>query len=197
MGKELSILKELATISMTSAELASCCKLITDEICDQEFLQHFEALRSDIRNTYELIVKVFRPFAGLSDQSAFDKHFPKIHQNFCDQFNQNISIPRVNAELTYEKTLQFRKIKLVHTSYPTLKLAFTRLLEYIDKWHDNDIWLSMSIDLLMKTFRQELAEVSSAYAKDTETAFVIYHSVVRHFDAYLKIIENNLEAIAL
>ena len=197
MGTELTILKELGTISMTSAELAAVTKIIREEIDAKEFRTELHSLLSDMVNTYQLVVDIFTPFTEISTQRQFKTQFSDTFQRCSDEFNQNLSIPRVNAEFTFEKTLQFRKLTPVKTSYPILKRAFARLLEYIDKWHDNDIWLSMSIDMLMKMVLRLMNEVNDIQKKDTEQAFLLYESSASHYRGFLAIIENNIQSMDL
>lgn len=197
MGTELTILKELGTISMTSAELAAVTKIIREEIDAKEFRTELHSLLSDMVNTYQLVVDIFTPFTEISTQRQFKTQFSDTFQRYSDEFNQNLSIPRVNAEFTFEKTLQFRKLTPVKTSYPILKRAFARLLEYIDKWHDNDIWLSMSIDMLMKMVLRLMNEVNDIQKKDTEQAFLLYESSASHYRGFLAIIENNIQSMDL
>lgn len=197
MGTELTILKELGTISMTSAELAAVTKIIREEIDAKEFRTELHSLLSDMVNTYQLVVDIFTPFTEISTQRQFKAQFGDTFQRYSDEFNQNLSVPRVNAEFTFEKTLQFRKLSPVKTSYPILKRAFARLLEYIDKWHDNDIWLSMSIDMLMKMVLRLMNEVNDIQKKDTEQAFLLYESSASHYRGFLAIIENNIQSMDL
>lgn len=192
MGKEITILKELATISMTSAELASVHELICDEIDTPDFNGAIDDLMSDMVNTYQLVLDNLYPFARIASMAHFEAEFTRCYDAYITGLNRNLSIPRINAELTYEKTLQFRKRWEVKTSYPILKIAFARLLEYIDKWHDNDIWLSMNIDLLLKTWSRFISDVNELRQKDSGLAFAQYDSVARHLPGYLHIIQRNI-----
>jgi hypothetical protein len=101
----------------------------------------------------------------------------------------------VYAEFTFEKNLQFRKRKEVKTSYPLLKATFARLQDLIDKWIDNDIWLAMSIDIVLKQLNLCLDDIAEAYKGDPEEAYGVYVSCVGGFGPYLAMISAALSEL--
>ncbi len=139
---------------------------------------------------------VFFYLVSFRSEQEFIEGFDQASQIFLNCYLKEISRPRINAELTYEKYLQFKKRKEVNTNYPLLKYQFARLHNFVDKWVDNDIWLAMTIDSLFKMTARLLNELSAAKCRDAEDAFVIYQSGLPCFQVYLDIIGRSLEQIA-
>ena len=196
MGTELNCLKELATVSMSAVELAAVDKVIMTHINDPSFRQDYQSLLKDITNTYQLVLDNLQPLVDFRSEQEFGEGFDQMSQTFLNCYLKEISRPRVNAEFTYEKYLQFKKRKEVNTSYPVLKHHFARLHDFVDKWVDNDIWLAMTIDSLFKMTARLLNELSAAKNRDAEDAFIIYQSGLPAYQAYLDIIGRSLQQIA-
>ncbi len=195
MGNEFKLLKSMATIAATASELAAVNTLITGEIGSADFLEEYDSLLADILNTYHGFENILRPLTAIRSAEDFEEHFSARFQFYGDNYQSALSEPRINAEFTFEKYLQFRKRREVKTSYPLLKNAFSRLHEYIDKWIDNDIWLAMTIDSLLKTLFRLLGEVNAVCARDPEEAFAVYNAFVAGLSSYLDLIHQALEQI--
>ncbi len=195
MGKEFKVLKELATVSATITELAAVNRILCAEIPSTEFRADYDSLISDIRNTYGSVWDTLQPLLALLDAETFPLQFDALHQWYGERHLVALSEPRFNAEFTYEKYLQFRKRKEVKTGYPPLKAAFSRLHDFIDKWIDNDIWLAMSIDVLLKHLNLVLDEVALLKKSDGEEALALYQSVLGGFGPFLAIIADALESL--
>ena len=195
MGKEFRVIKELATVSATAIELAAVNRLICAETSSVDFHDEYGSLLSDIVNTYQVVLDFLQPVADIQDRGQFDQQFATTWSQYEEKFNSALSEPRINAEFTFEKYLQFRKRKEVKTNYPPLKAAFTRLHDFIDKWIDNDIWLAMSIDLAFKQLRVVLGEVDGLYKGDPDEAYALYQSSAGCISEYLSIIASSLEKI--
>ena len=196
MATEINCLKDLATISMTAVELAAVDKVIMRFIDDLSFRHDYQSLVQDISNSYQLVLDNLQPLVSFRSEQEFVEGFDQASQTFLNCYLKEISRPRINAELTYEKYLQFKKRKEVNTNYPLLKYQFARLHNFVDKWVDNDIWLAMTIDSLFKMTARLLNELSAAKQRDGEDAFVIYQSGLPCFQVYLDIIGRSLEQIA-
>lgn len=196
MGNELTFLKELANISMSVGELASVKKLIVDDIDDPAFIAILDDLLIDMVNSYQVVLTNLEPFAEIKTKEDFLNNFDQCIQRFTQRYNIDNGIPRANAEFTYEKYLEFRKLKIANTSYPILKKAFSRLHDYIDKWLDNDIWLAMSIDVVFKMCFRIMDDIAQLKKKDPDDAFSLFYSLARNIPDYLWIIENNCKLIA-
>ena len=185
MGTEFSMMKDLATISATLGELSAVQQLIREEIDSPEFLGEFDLLLIDIVDTYEVVADILRPLVKLSEFSSYQQSFEPHWKQFNANYQKALSKPRINAEFTFEKYLQFRKLKATKTSYPPLKRAFGRLHDLVDKWIDNDIWLAMTIDSLLKKLFNFLAEVAELHSQDPSSAFSLYRSCVGGFASNL------------
>lgn len=170
-------------------------RIICSEIPSGDFQADYRDLILDITNTYDGLLKTLSPFTSLQSLDVFEERFDSLHRRYLESYQKALSEPRVNAEFTYEKYLQFRKRKETRTSYPILKIAFERLHELIDKWIDNDIWLAMSIDTLLKTLNRHLGHIADLKSKDREAGFVVYDSCINKMGPYLEIIATELNSV--
>lgn len=196
MGIEFTITKDLATISATVSELSAVNTIICEEIGSADFHQEYTSLLWDILNTYRVVNRIVQPMVDIQSFAEFNHSFMACHQEYSGGYQAALSEPRVNAEFTFEKYLQFRKRKETKTSYPLLKRSFSRLHDFIDKWIDNDIWLAMTIDTLLKGINRFLSEVAELNSKDQESAYALFSSVMTCMPPYLEIIASRTEAIA-
>ena len=196
MGIQLNSLKELATISMTAVEFDAVDNIICSQIGNPSFQQDYNSLMFDITNTYQVVVDNLKSLSQIASEQDFSERYTALSQVFLDSYLKEISQPRVNAEFTYEKYLQFRKLKEVKTGFPLLKLSFARLHDLIDKWIDNDIWLAMTIDSLFKMTARQLNELNELKKRDVEDAFILYQSSIYAYQPYLEIIMTRMRQIA-
>lgn len=195
MGNEFKLLKDAATISATLAELAAVNALITEQISSDSFLDEYDSLLSDILNTYRCFEDILQPLVTLRDQQDFDQYFESQYQWYSEHYQAALSEPRVNAELTFQKYLQFRKRRETKTGFPLLKNGFGRLHDFIDKWIDNDIWLAMTIDSLLKMLFRLLSEVQAVNNRDSEEAFSLYHSFTGGLLPYCDLVHRLLDQL--
>ena len=192
MGTEFSMMKDLATISATLGELSAVQQLIREEIDNPGFLEEFDLLLIDIVDTYEVVADILRPLVSLSEFSSYKNSFELQWKLFNENYQKALSKPRINAEFTFEKYLQFRKRKETKTGYPPLKRAFGRLHDLVDKWIDNDIWLAMTIDSLLKKLFNFLAEVAELHSQDPTSAFSLFRSCVGVFCSNLAAMDETI-----
>ena len=185
MGAEFMALKEMATISATCTELAAVNELICAETGPGDFQIQYQDLLTDVLNTYRLILAALTPLTALTGRPAFKTGLANMVAEFSTSLPVTTNEARNNAEFTYEKNLQFRKRAEVKTSYPILKNAFGRLHDFIDKWIDNDIWLVMSLDNLLKRLLRHLEDVQAMQAKDNEMAYAMYLSCAGQLGPYV------------
>lgn len=178
MGREFKIVKELATVSATAVELAAVDKIVRAEIPSPDFRREYDFLIADIRHTYQTVLDILQPLMAIQESEDFNAHFGEVHRWYKDNYQKALSEPRIYAEYTFEKYLQFRKRKETRTSYPALKAAFGRLQDLIDKWIDNDIWLAMCIDIVLKQVNLLLDDVAEAKKRDAEEALALFGSSV-------------------
>lgn len=192
MGTELNLLKELSTISITSAELAAVSQLIRAEIGSADFNRDFDDLMLDMEANYQVVIDNLAPLTGLNSLQVFSSDFAQVAEGFSSTYLSEVSRPRIYVENTFQKYLQFRKRREVSTSYPILKIAFSRLHDYIDKWIDNDIWLAMTIDIVFKLVQRWVTEVAELKNKDEEMAFMLYCSLSDNLADQLTLIKQSL-----
>ena len=197
MGKEFTIIKELSTISATLAELVAIDRILLAEITSADFRRDYVSLLSDIHNTYQAFIDILQPLTQALTLESFNANFNEIHQYYGDNHQSMHSQSRVNAEFTYEKYLQFRKLKQVNTAYPPLKAAFARLHDLIDKWIDNDIWLALCIDTVLKMLNQILSDVAKLRINDEDEAYRYYYSCVNEFVPYLSMMTERLDLLSV
>lgn len=195
MGIEFTITKDLATISATIAELSAVNTIICEEIGSADFQQEYASLLSDILNTYRVVNRTLQPLVEINSPVLFRQQFDECFKVYGATYQRALSEPRINAEFTFEKYLQFRKRKETKTSYPILKRCFSRLHDFIDKWIDNDIWLAMTIDTLLKMINRLLGEIAEANSKDAESAFAMYASLFNTLPPLLAIIDAEINCI--
>ena len=196
MANEFKALKELATVSATVSEPAGVNSVICSELDSADFRSEYDSLLQDVVNTYQVVIDIIEPLMALNDRSQFDSQFAELSSWYAQHYQKALSQPRINAEFTYEKYLQFRKRKEVATGYPLLKVCFTRLHDFIDKWIDNDIWLAMCIDTLLKMLNLQLHELQDVYRADKDEAWMLFCAGPGRCAPYLKMIEDNLSVIA-
>jgi len=196
MGKEFKVIKEVATVSATLAELVAINRIICAEIPAAEFRAEYDSLLFDIVDTYRVVDQILTPLVAIDDIKVFCRDFPSLATWYTNNYQAALSKPRVNAEFTFEKYLYFRKRKETKTGYPALKAAFSRLHDLVDKWIDNDIWLAMSIDTILKMLYLHLLEVNESLGDDNEEAFNLYQSCVGRLPPYLKMIGDGLMALS-
>ncbi|WP_317929314.1 hypothetical protein [Halioxenophilus sp. WMMB6] len=192
MGIELNVLKELANISVTAVEVASAGAVINMAVRKPEFKAEFHDLMVDIIASYEVVVDNFNPLLAISSESEFEQSFVDFYKRFSEVYLSEISRPRVYAENTFHKNLQFWKLKETQTSNPLVKLNFARLREFIDKWIDNDIWLSMTIDGLFKSGHRLMTEIDAMNSKDSELAYLHFQASFGNFAPYLQLIDQKI-----
>jgi len=195
MGLEFNITRDTACICATITELAAIDDIVRCEIDSADFYRDYDSLLRDVLNTYRVVVDTLGPLSDVTAQDAFTERFDGLYQHYGQHYQPALSEPRVNAELTYEKYLQFRKRREVQTGYPPLKRAFARLHDYIDKWIDNDIWLAMTIDTLFKLLFRFMGEVAEARKVDEEAAFQLYRSCIGGLPPLLSIISTGIDGL--
>lgn len=188
MGIEFNLTKELATISATATELGAIDQLLNQELDAAEFRQAKADLLFDIIDSYRVVITLLQPLVPLLEAPVFATDFAAETARYHEHYQRALSQPRINAENTFQKYLQFRKRPEVKTSYPPLKYSFQRLHDLIDKWIDNDIWLAMCIDSLFKQLNRHLTEVAALNAKDPEWGYLVFQSTVGQLPAFLTVI---------
>jgi len=179
----------MATVSATATELRAVAEALYVTSHKQEFKQELTSLLDEILQSYEVVLEHFQPLCAFNDPVVFEKGFPQLAQAFADDYLTVISLPRIYAELTFQKHLQFWKLKETQTKHPLLSNLFTRLKAFIDKWIDNDIYLAMTIDSLFKSAHRVVGEVNELLLQDAELGYLAYQCSLGQLTAYLNIIQ--------
>lgn len=195
MGKEFKVIKETATVCATIIELAAIDTRIRTEITSPDFYDEYDSLLKDILSTYQAFVNILKPLTGCHDQTAFTERFPALAQQYESGYQQSQSVARINAEFTFEKYLQFQKRKELKTRYPPLKATFSRLHDLIDKWIDNDIWLAMSIDTVLKMLNLIVIDIKENHDKDIDDAYSTYAASIGTLLPLLETIEGRVKKL--
>lgn len=192
MGLELTINKDLATISVTLTEAVAVTGIIRKHIQQAEFLTLYEEIVDAIHACYSVIASNLTPFTMVNSEAEFIQKFDELNEIFQAQYLKEASKPRLYTEQIYERMQILRTLKEFKTGYPLLKRCFTRFDEYFDKWIDNDTWLVMNMDSVFKMLNRLLQEIADYKRKDPEDAYVVFASAFADFSIYLAIVSQKL-----
>jgi len=190
MGIELDITRELATSSATLMELAGVANTVNALLSDSDFTRRFNKIVDDIGNSYDTVTENLLPLAEFTSEEAFINGFDARHAAYSACYLTEISRPRCSGEDAYEEYLVLQTYREFKTSYPLLKRSFERFRQFIDKWVDNDAWLAMSVDNLLKRLHSLLNEIATLKKKDPSDAYVIYRAAFDGFSPYLRIMQD-------
>ena len=189
MGIELDILRELASINATRAELMSISKVVNNEIGQGDFLCRFNRIIDQISKSYDIVTEHLRGFTSLNSEESFVGSFDNCHEAYTACYLKVISKPRHYADDAYEDYLLLKTSKEIQTSYPLLKRTYQRLDQFIDKWITNDAWLAMGIDNLFKRLQTLLNEIADLKKKDPVDAYIVFDSAFRAIESQLSLLE--------
>ena len=195
MGLEFQINEELANIAITSTELYAASKNIISFVRNDSFKQQFGQIFTEINQAYCVIDNSFSPFCRLHDEESFVANFDALFANFSENYLMEISKPRKYFDNVYEDFIELQQSKEAKSKFPLLKHHYSRFAGLYDKHIDNDAYLAMSIDRVIKLQNQLLNEISNLKAKDPEDAFLLLHAACEDFADYLQIIRVNRERI--
>ena len=197
MGLELTIAKELSSISVTLAELSAITHIVNREIKTGDFNALFNQIAGELAQCYDVVTINLMPLSEMSSESSFTTHFDDRHAAYKMCYLKEISKPRTYSENAYEDYLVFKTFKESKTSFPLLKRTFKRFDELIDKWVTNDAWLSMNIDNLFKRLHLLLNEIAELKNRDPEEAYLIFNSAFSYFHRYLILIKQMQDELAI
>jgi len=186
-----NINEELCSIALTSTELLSVSKIITRTIKKEEFVRQYAYVVSEINKSYCVLDDLLSPFYQLDSESKFTDNFHNMFMTFKDTYLLEISKPRKYCDNVYDPYIELMKNKEAKTGYPLLKNQFSRLNKLYDKWINNDVYLAMSIDRVVKLIHNVLKDILMLTENDIEDAFVYFSSSLEDFSAYLTLINQN------
>ncbi|MCQ8103527.1 hypothetical protein NP590_05360 [Methylomonas sp. SURF-2] len=195
MGIELKIARELATVCVTSGELAAIEKLLKAELKKPAFVEQFDKMASAIDECYRLTLENMRPLLEIAAEADFNDRFDAIHADFKATYLGITNRPRVASDQAYLDYMTLREFKETQTAYPLLKRTFERLDEFIDKWITNDAWLAMTIENLIKMLHRFLNEVAEFKQKDPADAFALYQVAMNAMRPFLSVLEKRRSSL--
>ncbi len=196
MGVELTVVKELASVSVTATELSTVARIINNEIAGGNFHQTFNQMIALLNTCYAIPAAHVQGFLAINDHAQFVENFDQWLASYKEDYLVAASKPRFLVDEAYELYLNLQTSKEIKTGYPLLKHCFLRLDHYIDKWINNDSWLIMNIDNFFKMLLRFNNEVAELKKKDTADAFLIYDGLRQGIQPYLQIIEDQRTQMA-
>jgi len=186
VGTEFTINQELGSVCATAAELTAITQTVTRFIKSESFIGVFQPMVKEITKCYELLTHNMTPFIDLTDEASFNQSFDELYARYKDDYLNEVSKPRTYSEAAYELHLELKRLDESKTNYPILKRTFARLDELINKWIDNDVWLAMSIDNILKMLQRLLNEIAELKRQDPEEAFLVYNSAMAAFKPFVQ-----------
>jgi len=191
MSKVFKINEELANIAVISTELYSSSKSILNYTKNDNFNRLFEKIIIEINKAYTVIDNSFSPFYQIDNEQELIDSFDHLYKSFSENYLMEISKPRKFFDNIYEDFLELQQCKEAKSKFPMLKYHFDRFVTLYDKQIDNDAYLAMSIDRVIKLQNVLLKEIAELKSKDTEDALLVLSFSFADFSDYLNITKNN------
>ncbi|MFK4751773.1 hypothetical protein [Oceanobacter antarcticus] len=188
MNNELTVLKELSTVTVTQAEWLEIGRTITSHLPKPEFLQTFNAMAGEVSKVYGFVIDTLTPFIELNSEPAFVENFDSLMVSYQASYLAEASKPRHYCDEAFEHFVEIQQSKEFSTSYPLLKHTFDRLDYIMDKYIANDAWVVMSIETVMKRLSRWLNAIAELKKVDSEDAFWVYQGLMKSIAEYLQLI---------
>ncbi|MDP2547101.1 MULTISPECIES: hypothetical protein [unclassified Oceanobacter] len=188
MNNELTILKELAVVSVTRAEWLEIHRTVAGHVPGSDFSQTFEAMVQDVLKVYDFVGDILSPFVALNSVAAFEAGFDSLMATYQAGYLAEASKPRHYCDDAYEHFIEIQQSKVFNTRYPLLKHTFDRLDYIVDKFIANDAWLVMSIETVMKRLSRWLNGIAELKKSDGEDAFWVYQGLMASICDYLQLL---------
>lgn len=193
---EFTLCKEAASIATTATELAAIQQLLFTHIPKAEFHSALGLVIDPLTETYQVLVYILDPLFSIKSESDFSSGFNTAYEQYKQRLQDKSSLPRSCVEASYEAYLVFSQSKEAKTGFPILRRTFDRLLNYIDKYVDNDSWLLMNIDNVYKMLNLLLGEISELNTGDPEEAWLTYDLAMESVLPFMHIINTRAQALA-
>lgn len=193
---EFTLCKEAASIAMTVTELAAIQQLLFNHIPKAEFRAALGQVVDPLTETYQVLVYVLDPLFSIKSESDFTSGFNTAFEQYKQRLQEKNSLPRSCVESSYEAYLVFSQSKEAKTGFPILRRTFDRLLNYIDKYVDNDSWLLMNIDNVYKMLNLLLGEIAELNTGDPEEAWLTYDLAMESVLPFMQIINTRAQTLA-
>ena len=133
---------------------------------------------------------------SIKSESDFTSGFNTAFEQYKQRLQEKNSLPRSCVESSYEAYLVFSQSKEAKTGFPILRRTFDRLLNYIDKYVDNDSWLLMNIDNVYKMLNLLLGEIAELNTGDPEEAWLTYDLAMESVLPFMQIINTRAQTLA-
>jgi len=195
MGVELNIVRNMATVCVTVSELAAIENLIKGELKNPAFVEQFNKMAGAIGECYGVIAAKVQPWLEITNETEFCEKFDSTHAGYKATYLSITNRPRVSSEQAYIEYMTLCNYQETQTAYPLLKRTFARLDEFIDKWINNDAWLAMSIENLLKMLHRFLNEIAELKEKDPTDAFTIFQAAMVALRPYYALLENDWKVL--
>jgi hypothetical protein len=196
MGFVFKINEELAAIAVTSTELLSITRALTNLVNNADFIRCFNGIVAEINKSYAVVADSFSPFYELDSEEAFTHLFDAKHEAFKGSYLMDVSKPRRYCDNVYDAYIQLQQTKEAKSGFPMLKRNFERLDAFYDKWITNDNLLGMSIDGVVKLQNRQLNEIAEIKKKDAEYAYIVLSSAWEDFRDYLTLIQTKSDTVS-
>ena len=193
---EFTLCKEAASVATTATELAAIQQLLFTHIPKAEFRSALGLVIDPLTETYQVLVYILDPLFSIKSESDFNSGFNTAYEQYKQRLQEKSSLPRSCVETSYEAYLVFSQSKEAKTGFPILRRTFDRLLNYIDKYVDNDSWLLMNIDNVYKMLNLLLGEISELNTGDPEEAWLTYDLAMESVLPFMHIINTRAQALA-
>ncbi|MBA53215.1 MAG: hypothetical protein CMK89_02060 [Pseudomonadales bacterium] len=193
---EFTLCKEAASIATTATELAAIQQLLCSHIPKAEFRSALGLVIDPLTETYQVLIYILDPLFSIKSESDFNSGFGAAHEQYKQRLQEKSSLPRSSVEASYEAYLIFSQSKEAKTGFPILRRSFDRLLNYIDKYVDNDSWLLMNIDNVYKMLNLLLGEIAELNTGDPEEAWLTYDLAMESLLPFMQIINTRAQALA-
>lgn len=193
---EFTLCKEAASVATTATELAAIQQLLFTHIPKAEFRSALGLVVDPLTETYQVLTYILDPLFSIKSESDFNSGFTAAYEQYKQRLQEKSSLPRSFVEASYEAYLVFSQSKEAKTGFPILRRTFDRLLNYIDKYVDNDSWLLMNIDNIYKMLNLLLGEIGEMNTGDPEEAWLTYDLAMESVMPFMQIINMRAQALA-
>ena len=193
---EFTLCKEAASIATTATELAAVHRLLRRYLTQADTLTMLDKVIQPLVESYQTLVYVLEPLLNIKTESDFQSGFDSAFDQYRLRLQEKNGLPRKQAECAYEAYLLLAQTRDANTRFPILRRTFDRLLNYIDKYVDNDSWLLMNIDNVYKMLNLLLGEITELNRCDPEEAWLSYDLAMESLLPFMQIINNRAHCMA-
>lgn len=189
MTNEMSLLKELAVLSVVRQEWRDVAAVVLGQIRKDTFVGLYQSMDSEVEKLFAFMAETLSPFVAIQSEADFVERFDALQLDYQETFLEQAGKPRYFADEAFEYFIPIQQSKEFNTGYPLLKQAFDRLDFLVDKYVANDSWILMSIDTVMKRLSRWLLELVEIKKADSEDAWRLYSGIMSSATPYVDILK--------